>query len=103
MSCAILLYFYTIDHKTCLVAATIVGVIVMLTALIVPRPEPHSMSIEDMPDLHETVLCRTFDKRLITLLVAEHLEGMAGGGICPSGDKRDMKKMSGVVWSAKPV
>ncbi|MGQ9660802.1 MAG: F0F1 ATP synthase subunit beta, partial [Kiritimatiellia bacterium] len=30
---------------------------------------------EDMPDLHETVVTRTFDKRQITLLVAEHLEG----------------------------
>ena len=32
-------------------------------------------NIEDMPDLHETVLSKTFDKREITLLVAEHLEG----------------------------
>jgi F-type H+-transporting ATPase subunit beta len=31
--------------------------------------------IEDMPDLHETILTRTFDKRDVTLLVAEHLEG----------------------------
>jgi F-type H+-transporting ATPase subunit beta len=31
--------------------------------------------VEDMPDLHETVLTRTFDKREVTLLVAEHLEG----------------------------
>ena len=32
-------------------------------------------SIGEMPDLHETVLTTTFDKREITLLVAEHLEG----------------------------
>jgi F-type H+/Na+-transporting ATPase subunit beta len=32
-------------------------------------------NIEDMPDLHETVVARAFDKRQITLLVAEHLEG----------------------------
>jgi F-type H+/Na+-transporting ATPase subunit beta len=32
-------------------------------------------SVEEMPDLHETVLTTTFDKREITLLVAEHLEG----------------------------
>ncbi|MDI6774501.1 MAG: F0F1 ATP synthase subunit beta [Verrucomicrobiota bacterium] len=32
-------------------------------------------SIEDMPDLHETVKSRSFDKRDIVLLVAEHLEG----------------------------
>jgi F-type H+/Na+-transporting ATPase subunit beta len=32
-------------------------------------------SISDMPDLHEVVVTRTFDKRDITLLVAEHLEG----------------------------
>jgi len=32
-------------------------------------------NIEDMPDLHETILSKTFDKREITLLVAEHLEG----------------------------
>lgn len=31
--------------------------------------------IEDMPDLHETILTRSFDKREIVLLVAEHLEG----------------------------
>ena len=42
----------TLDRvsRNCLVAATIIGVIVMLTALIVPRPEPHSMSIEEMPE-----------------------------------------------------
>ncbi len=32
-------------------------------------------SIDAMPDLHETLLTRTFDKRDVTLLVAEHLEG----------------------------
>ncbi len=31
--------------------------------------------IEEMPDLHETISTKTFDKRDITLLVAEHLEG----------------------------
>ena len=31
--------------------------------------------IEDMPDLHEVVMTRTFDKRPLTLEVAEHLEG----------------------------
>lgn len=31
--------------------------------------------IDDMPDLHETILTRSFDKREIVLLVAEHLEG----------------------------
>lgn len=31
--------------------------------------------IEDMPDLHEVVMTRTFDKRDVSLLVAEHLEG----------------------------
>ncbi|MFO7871967.1 MAG: F0F1 ATP synthase subunit beta [Kiritimatiellia bacterium] len=31
--------------------------------------------VADMPDLHETVMVRTFDKRDVTLLVAEHLEG----------------------------
>lgn len=31
--------------------------------------------IEDMPDLHETVMTKSFDKRNIALLVAEHLEG----------------------------
>ena len=33
------------------------------------------VTVEDMPDLHETVHVRTFDKRHVTLLVAEHLEG----------------------------
>jgi len=32
-------------------------------------------SVEQMPDLHETIVTRTFDKRDVTLLVAEHLEG----------------------------
>lgn len=32
-------------------------------------------STGDMPDLHEVVLVKTFDKRQITLEVAEHLEG----------------------------
>lgn len=32
-------------------------------------------AIEDMPDLHETIRSKTFDKRDVTLLVAEHLEG----------------------------
>jgi len=31
--------------------------------------------IENMPDLHETILTQTFDKRTVTLMVAEHLEG----------------------------
>lgn len=31
--------------------------------------------VEDMPDLHETVMTKSFDKREITLLVAEHVEG----------------------------
>ena len=32
-------------------------------------------AIEDMPDLHEMVMTRTFDRRDVALLVAEHLEG----------------------------
>ncbi|OVE76599.1 F0F1 ATP synthase subunit beta [bacterium E08(2017)] len=32
-------------------------------------------NVQDMPDMHETVGCRTFDKRDIILMVAEHLEG----------------------------
>jgi F-type H+-transporting ATPase subunit beta len=32
-------------------------------------------TIEDMPDLHETIKVRTFDRRDIVLVVAEHLEG----------------------------
>lgn len=31
--------------------------------------------VEDMPDLHETIMTKTFDKRDVMLLVAEHLEG----------------------------
>lgn len=31
--------------------------------------------VEDVPDLHETIATRTFDKRDVTLLVSEHLEG----------------------------
>ncbi|MBN2300902.1 MAG: F0F1 ATP synthase subunit beta [Lentisphaerae bacterium] len=32
-------------------------------------------TVEQMPDMHETIEVTTFDKKLITLLVAEHLEG----------------------------
>jgi F-type H+-transporting ATPase subunit beta len=32
-------------------------------------------SIADMPDLHEVIQVKTFDKRMLTLEVAEHLEG----------------------------
>lgn len=31
--------------------------------------------IEDMPDLYETIITKTFDRREVTLLVSEHLEG----------------------------
>lgn len=31
--------------------------------------------VEEMPDLHETIMTRTFDKLDVTLLVSEHLEG----------------------------
>lgn len=31
--------------------------------------------IEDMPDLYETILTKTFDRREVQLIVAEHLEG----------------------------
>jgi len=34
--------------------------------------------VEDMPDMHETIYARTFDKRDVVLLVAEHLEGNIG-------------------------
>jgi len=32
-------------------------------------------TVEDMPDLHEVIVARTFDKRDVSFLVAEHLEG----------------------------
>ncbi len=32
-------------------------------------------AVEDMPDMHEMVVTKTFDGRELTLLVAEHLEG----------------------------
>ncbi len=32
-------------------------------------------SINDMPDMHETIMAKTFDQRDLMLLVAEHLEG----------------------------
>ena len=40
-----------------------------------PVVDVHFDNIENMPDLHETIMARTFDKRDVTLLVAEHLEG----------------------------
>ncbi len=33
------------------------------------------VDIQDMPDMHETIVVTTFDKRDVVLLVAEHLEG----------------------------
>ena len=33
------------------------------------------LDVNDMPDLHETISTRTFDRREIMLLVAEHIEG----------------------------
>jgi hypothetical protein len=50
-------------------------------------------SKEELLDIHQQTIQSRFDQDLFKGLV-EHLEGMAGGGICPSGDKRDMKKMS---------
>lgn len=46
-----------------------------ITAVQGPVVDVHFQRIEDMPDLHETILTRSFDKRQVTLLVAEHLEG----------------------------
>jgi len=40
-----------------------------------PVVDVQFVAIEDMPDLHETIHTKTFDKREVTLLVAEHLEG----------------------------
>ncbi|MBT3296780.1 MAG: F0F1 ATP synthase subunit beta [Verrucomicrobia bacterium] len=40
-----------------------------------PVVDVQFVAIEDMPDLHETIHTKTFDKRDVTLLVAEHLEG----------------------------
>ena len=40
-----------------------------------PVVDIHFDRIEDMPDLHEVCITRSFDKREIRLLVAEHLEG----------------------------
>jgi len=31
--------------------------------------------VDDMPDLHETIITKTFDNQTVTMLVAEHLEG----------------------------
>jgi F-type H+-transporting ATPase subunit beta len=46
-----------------------------ITAVQGPVVDVTFNSIEEMPDLHETIVTRTFDKRDISLLVAEHLEG----------------------------
>ncbi len=46
-----------------------------ITAVQGPVVDVTFTSIEEMPDLHETIVTRTFDKRDISLLVAEHLEG----------------------------
>ncbi len=40
-----------------------------------PIVDVHFKSIEDMPDLFEMVKARTFDKKVVSLLVSEHLEG----------------------------
>ncbi len=40
-----------------------------------PVVDVHFERVQDVPDLHETITVRTFDKRDIMLLVSEHLEG----------------------------
>jgi hypothetical protein len=50
-------------------------------------------SKEELLDVHQQTIQSRFDQDLFKGLV-EYLEGMAGGGICPSDDKRDLKKMS---------
>jgi len=42
----------TLDRvsRNCLIAAAVIGVVVLTTALLVPRPEPRSMSIDEMPE-----------------------------------------------------
>lgn len=50
-------------------------------------------SKEELLDIHQQTIQSRFDQDLF-MGQLEYLEGMAGGGICPSGDKRDMKKMS---------
>ncbi|MBA4387805.1 MAG: F0F1 ATP synthase subunit beta [Verrucomicrobia bacterium] len=46
-----------------------------ITAVQGPVVDVKFEKIENMPDLHETIAVKTFDKREIMLLVAEHLEG----------------------------
>jgi F-type H+/Na+-transporting ATPase subunit beta len=46
-----------------------------VTAVQGPVVDVKYVSIDDMPDMHETIITTTFDKREVVLLVAEHLEG----------------------------
>jgi F-type H+-transporting ATPase subunit beta len=46
-----------------------------VTAVQGPVVDVRFATVEEMPDLHEAILTHTFDKKDVTLLVAEHLEG----------------------------
>lgn len=46
-----------------------------VTAVQGPVVDVRFNTIDEMPDLHETIKVRTFDRRDIVLVVAEHLEG----------------------------
>jgi F-type H+/Na+-transporting ATPase subunit beta len=58
----------TQQHETVLVKGRVV-------AVQGPVVDVRFDTINDMPDMHETIMTKTFDRRDLMLLVAEHLEG----------------------------
>ena len=50
-------------------------------------------SKDELLDIHQQTIQSRFDQNLFKGLV-DYMEGIAGGGICPSGDRRDIQKMS---------
>jgi hypothetical protein len=48
----------------------------------------------ELLDVHQQTIQSRFDNDLITGDLADFAMGMSSGGICPSDDRRDMKKMS---------
>lgn len=48
----------------------------------------------DLLEVHQQTIQSRFDNDLINRDMIDFVKGMSSGGICPSGDKRNMKKMS---------
>ncbi len=59
-------------------------------------------SINDMPDMHETIMTKTFDQRDLMLLVAEHLEGNIARCVALSSTL-NLQRNAGATASGSPL